>query len=49
MTNEELKAALFSRCPVEHNGIVYKYVSGIIYRNKGGKLDISAELLIRQE
>lgn len=23
MTNEELKAALFSRCPVEHNGIVY--------------------------
>lgn len=45
MTNEELKAALFSRCPVEHNGIVYKYVSGIIYRNKGGKLDISAELL----
>lgn len=45
MTNEELKAALFSCCPVEHNGIVYKCVSGIIYRNKGGKLDISAELL----
>lgn len=45
MTNEELKAALFRYCPVEHNGIVYKCVSGIIYRNKGGKLDISAELL----
>ena len=45
MTNEELKAALFSGCPVEHNGIVYKCVSGIIYRNKGGKLDISAELM----
>lgn len=45
MTNEELKAALFSRCPVEHNGIVYKCVSGIIYRNKDGKLDITAELL----
>ncbi len=45
MTNEELKAALFSGCPVKHNGIVYKCVSGIIYRNKGGKLDISAELM----
>ncbi len=45
MTNEELKAALFSGCPVEHNGIVYKCVSGIIYRNKGGKLDISAEMV----
>lgn len=45
MTNEQLKEALFSGCQVEHNGIVYKCVSGIIYRNKGGKLDISAELL----
>nr|DAP39812.1 MAG TPA: hypothetical protein [Caudoviricetes sp.] len=45
MTNEELKAALFSGCSVEHNGITYKCVSAIIYRNRGGKLDISAELL----
>lgn len=44
MNNEELKAALFSRCPVEHNGIEYKCVTAIIYRNKGGKLDISAEV-----
>lgn len=45
MTNEQLKEALFSGCQVEHRGIIYKCVSGIIYRNKGGKLDISAELL----
>lgn len=45
MTNEQLKEVLFSGCQVEHRGIIYKCVSGIIYRNKGGKLDISAELL----
>lgn len=45
MTNEELKAALFSGCPVEHDRVTYKCVSAIIYRNRGGKLDISAELL----
>lgn len=45
LTNEQLKEALFSGCQVEHNGIIYKCVSGIIYRNKGGKLDISAELM----
>lgn len=45
MTNDELKAALFSGCQVEHRGIVYKCVSAIIYRNKDGNLDISAELL----
>lgn len=44
MSNEELKGALLSRCPVEHNGIKYKCVSAIIYRNKGGKLSISAEV-----
>lgn len=45
MTNEQLKEALFSGCQVEYRGIIYKCVSGIIYRNKGGKLDISAELM----
>lgn len=45
MTNEQLKEALFSGCQVEHRGIIYKCVSAIIYRNKGGKLNISAELL----
>ena len=45
MTNEELKTALFSGCPVEHNGAVYKKVTAIIYRNVGGTLLIQAELL----
>ena len=45
MTNEELKAALFSGCPVEHNGIVYKKATAIIYRNVGGALALQAELL----
>lgn len=50
MTNEELKAALFSGCPIVadsplYGKIKYKCVSAIIYRNKGGKLDVSAELL----
>lgn len=44
MNNDELKSALFEPRPVEHNGIKYKCVSAIIYRNKGGKLSISAEV-----
>lgn len=38
MTNEEIKNALFSGCQVEHNGIIYKCVSAIIYRLREGKL-----------
>lgn len=44
MNNEELKSALLEPRPVEHNGIIYKCVSAIIYRNKGGRLAISAEV-----
>lgn len=44
MTNEELKNALVSGCPVESGGIVYKCVSAIIYRYRNGKLNISAEV-----
>ena len=45
MTNKEIKNALFSGCQVEHDGIIYKCVSAIIYRMQGNKLIISAELL----
>ena len=48
MTNEQLKEALFSGCQVEHNGIIYKCVSGIIYRNKRGKLYFWAEFLYKK-
>jgi hypothetical protein len=45
MSNEEPKNALLNGFPVECNGIAYKCVSAIVYRNKGGKIDISAEVL----
>jgi hypothetical protein len=45
MSNEELKNALLNGFPVEYNGILYKCVTAIVYRNKGGKIDISAEVL----
>ncbi len=45
MTYEELKAALLSRQPVESGGIVYSYVSAIIYRrNDSGGITVTAEL-----
>lgn len=45
MTNEQLKDALFSGKPVEHDGIEYKRISALIYRkNKDGGLRIQVEL-----
>ena len=50
MTSQELKKALVNRKPVifkRVNGdrLEYAYISGIIYRMKNGKLDVSAELM----
>lgn len=45
MTNEELKEALMSGCEVKYQNITFKCVYGIIYRNKDGKIDVSAELM----
>lgn len=50
MTSQELKQALVNRKPVifkRVNGdrLEYAYISGIIYRMKNGKLDVSAELM----
>ncbi len=49
MTNEELKQALMSKCEVTHKGITYKCVSAIIYRNRNGKIDISAEVTDKKQ
>lgn len=50
MTNEEAKAAFFSRLPVKAHGITYKRISAIIYRiDKDNKIIISAELLDKTE
>lgn len=45
MTNEQLKAALLSGCPVEYRGTPYKRVSAIVYKNVNNELVILAELL----
>lgn len=50
MNGEELKQALINRHPVIYtqiNGekLEYAYVSGIIYRMRNGKVDVSAELM----
>ncbi len=45
MTNDEAKKALFERYPVKYNGIIYSYVSAVIYRyDPKGNLLVSAEL-----
>lgn len=44
MDFQQLNEALMNGQPVEHNGIVYKCVSAIIKRNKGGKPVYTAEL-----
>lgn len=45
MTNEQLKAALLSGCPVEYRGTPYKRVSAIVYRNVNKEIVTLAELL----
>ena len=45
MTNEQLKAALLSGCPVEYRGTPYKRVSAIVYRNANKEIVTLAELL----
>ena len=46
MTNEELKNALLTKCPISWNGIDYSHVSAIIYRlDDKGKIKVSAELM----
>lgn len=45
MNSEELKNALLNGFPVDYDGITFKCVSAIVYRNKNGKIDISAEVL----
>jgi hypothetical protein len=50
MDNNELKEALMSGRPVEHNGITYKCVSGIIYRRRAsGEIFLEAELMDRNQ
>ena len=45
MDGPELKEALIKRYPVTCNGIPYSYISAIIYRSRGGRIVVSAELM----
>lgn len=49
MTNDELKKALFSACPVKYGGIEYQRVCEIVYRAPRGQLSISVGLLDKNE
>lgn len=49
MTNDELKKALFSACPVKYGGIEYLRVYEIVYRRPANKVIVSAGLLDRFE
>ena len=45
MTNDELKKALFSGCPVKYGGIEYQRVYEIVYRRPANEVIVSAGLL----
>lgn len=45
MNSNDIKDALLDGRPVLHNGITYEKVSAVVYRNRNGKIAVSAELL----
>lgn len=49
MTTEEIKDALLKKYPVCAGGIEYKCVNAVIYRERDGRIEVSAELLDRCE
>lgn len=49
MTAEEIKDALLKKYPVIANGIEYRCVSAVIYREQDRKVVVSAELLDKNQ
>lgn len=49
MTAEEIKDALLKKYPVRANGIEYKRVTAVIYREQNGRIAVSAELLDKNQ
>ena len=45
MNSEEIKDALLKGYAVKANGIEYKRVTAVIYRERDGRIAVSAELL----
>ena len=40
MTNPEMRQALIYEQPIEHNGIQYQKITGIIYRKQGNGIRV---------
>ena len=49
MTSEEIKDALLKKYPVCANGIEYKCVTAVIYREQSGRITVSGELLDKNQ
>lgn len=49
MTSEEIKDALLNKYPVCADGIEYKCVTAVIYRERDGNIVVSAELLDKNQ
>ena len=45
MTSEEIKDALLKKYPVIADGIEYRCVTAVIYRERNGRIAVSGELL----
>lgn len=45
MTGQQIKEALMDKRPVKYQEIEYKCISAVIYRNVGGGVQVSVELL----
>ena len=49
MTNPEMRQALIYEQPIEHNGIQYQKITGIIYRKQGNGIRVQLELLDKSQ
>lgn len=49
MTAEEIKDALLKKYPVCADGIEFKCVNAVIYREKNGRIIVSGELLDKNQ
>lgn len=49
MTAEEIKDALLNKYAVVANGIEYRCVTAVIYREKDGRITVSGELLDKKQ
>lgn len=49
MTNPEMRQALICEQPIEHSGIEYQKITGVIYRKQGNEIRVQLELLDKNQ